>query len=165
MIAGLRIPRPITGRHVLIAILVFFGVIFAVNGVFLYVSLRTHPGVTTEDAYRKGLQYNRTLEELDRQRALGWTVAFAQDGGMVTLRLTGAGGTALAGVSVALEARRPASDSEDRILVLEETSPGTYRATGPALAPGRWILLCRVGDAAGHRYHSETEILVKGAGK
>ena len=165
MSEGLHFPRPITGRHVLIAMIVFFGVIFAVNGVFLYVSLETHPGVTTEDAYRKGLNYNRELDERDRQNALGWVVAVSHDGGIATVRLTGAGGGMLTGMTVALEAHRPASDAEDRVLAVEETAPGVFRATGPALSQGRWILLCRLSDAAGHRFHSETEILVKAPGK
>jgi nitrogen fixation protein FixH len=162
---GLHFPRPITGRHVLIALLVFFGVIFAVNGVFLYISLRTHPGVSTEDAYRKGLQFNRELEERDRQEALGWAAEVAHRDGVATVRLTGAGGAALTGVSVVLEARRPASDAEDRTLAVAETAPGVFRATGPALAPGRWVLHCRLSDAAGHSFRSETEILVKAPGK
>lgn len=160
MTSGAWSLRPLTGRKVLAILLGFFGVIFAVNGVFLYVSLETHPGIVTDDAYRKGLHYNRALEEVDRQRALGWTATIAVDRGRVTVRMRGAGGAPLAGLSAALAAHRPASDADDRTLALTEAGPGVFRADGPPLAHGRWTLQFTATDAAGHRFASEHTILV-----
>ena len=65
---------PLTGRHVLIAILAFFGVIFAVNGVMTYIALDSFSGLATEDAYRKGLRYNEQIAAADAQAAKGWRV-------------------------------------------------------------------------------------------
>ena len=52
----------ITGRHVLIGMLVFFGVILGVNGMFLYSALSTYTGVVSDEPYRKGLNYNERIE-------------------------------------------------------------------------------------------------------
>ena len=152
--------RPITGRHVLAIIVAFFFVIFAVNGAFLYVSLSSHPGVSTEDAYRKGIRYNDEIAEGDRQRALGWSAAFAHEAGRVEIRLA-RGEAPLTGVSVDLEARRPVTDSNDRKLALSEIAPGRFRAEGQPLAPGRWRLIATVRDQAGHRFRAEQEIVVR----
>ncbi|MEX2454907.1 MAG: FixH family protein [Rhodospirillaceae bacterium] len=156
-----RRPRKLTGRHVLMVVVGFFAVIFAVNGVFLYLSLSTHPGVSTGDAYRKGLHFNRELDAGDRQRALGWQAEISHDDGVVTLRLRQSGGAPLAGVAVALEARRPATAADDRTLSVDEVAPGVFRAAGPPLAAGRWMLVGNVSDPDGHRFRSETEILVQ----
>ena len=56
----------IRGRHVLIGFIVFFGLIFLVNGVFLYYALTTFGGGETSNPYRKGLHYNETLAEAAR---------------------------------------------------------------------------------------------------
>lgn len=157
---GFGAARPVTGRHVLAIIAGFFLVIFAVNGVFLYVSLSSHPGLSTEDAYRKGIHYNDEIAEGDRQRALGWRAAFVQDrGGAVELRLA-RGDAPLTGVVVDLEARRPATDIDDRKLPVSEIAPGRFRAQGQPLAPGRWRLIAEVRDEGGHRFRAEQEILV-----
>lgn len=138
---------PLTGRHVLAMIVTFFLVIFAVNGVFVYVSLQSHPGVTSDDAYRKGLDHNTTLDHADRQNARGWTVRVAAVDGRVELRLAGRTGAALTGLSVRGEARRPVHDRSDTALSLRETAPGLYNAVGTKLSPGRWeLVLTATGD-------------------
>jgi len=68
------------GRHVLFAFLGFFGVIFAVNGVFLYAALSTHTGVVANEPYRKGLNYNQRIAAFQAQEQLGWAEDDARSG-------------------------------------------------------------------------------------
>ena len=67
----MRSDKPVTGRHVLMMMLGFFGVIFAVNGVFAFLAIDTFTGLETEQAYLKGLDYNRTLTAAAEQRTTG----------------------------------------------------------------------------------------------
>lgn len=136
---GMR--TPLTGRHVLAMIVAFFLVIFAVNGVFVYVSLQSHPGVISDNAYRKGLDHNRTLDHAARQTARGWTALVVIADGRVEVRLTDRTGAALTGLSVRGEARRQVHDRSDTELTLSETAPGRYAAVGANLSPGRWELI------------------------
>ena len=53
--------RPWTGRTVLTALLITFGIVFAVNGVFVYFAVSTWPGLSQSDAYEKGLRYNEVI--------------------------------------------------------------------------------------------------------
>ncbi len=46
-----------------------FLVVFAVNGVFIYLATSTHPDVVTENAYEKGLAYDRIVEEVRQHKA------------------------------------------------------------------------------------------------
>ena len=62
----------LTGRHVLLAMLAFFGVIFAVNGAFLYFALGSHSGVVAVEPYRKGLAYNQAIAAAEAQERRGW---------------------------------------------------------------------------------------------
>lgn len=150
----------LTGRRVFAMLLGFFLVVFAVNGVFLYFSLSSHPGTTARDAYREGLEYNRVLESAERQQALGWRAQILEEDGTVRLVLQNTAGAAVAGLAGRAQVGRPASDSEDRILDTAETAPGTYEARGSRLGPGRWKVAFEMEDGAGGRFRVEDEILV-----
>ena len=91
----------ITGRMVFFGLVAFFGLIAAVNGVFMFYALDTFPGLTTEDSYKKGIVYNRTLDDAEAQRRLGWnsSVGLGADG-MLTVTMTDKIGAPLSGALV-----------------------------------------------------------------
>ena len=68
-----RMPKEITGRHVLFLMLGFFGVIIATDTWLVYKAVSTFGGIETQDAYRKGVTYNERIAEERAQAALGWT--------------------------------------------------------------------------------------------
>ncbi len=135
-----RAHQPLTGRHVLVALLTFFGVIFAVNGYFLYAALSTHTGVVSVEPYRKGLAYNERIAADERQSKLGWTADIvALRDGVVTLSLQDASGRPLSGQRVTGTVGRPSTNAFDRGLDLREINPGQYQSTLQPLLPGGWI--------------------------
>ena len=70
---GARIlPERLEGRHVLLGLVAFFGVMFAVNGVFLYYAVGTFNGFETLSAYQRGLEYNTRIASDAAQAQLGW---------------------------------------------------------------------------------------------
>lgn len=139
----------------------FFLLVFVVNGVFVFVSLSSHPGTTTRDAYREGLEYNRVLERAERQQALGWRAEVLQQGGTVRMHVRDATDAPVRGLVGSVHAGRPASDSEDRTLATVESAPGTYEAEGPPLAPGRWAVVFEMRDRTGRRFRVEDGVLVR----
>ncbi len=132
---------PLTGRHVLFYLIVFFGVIFAANGVFLVVSLQTHPGVAATDAYRKGLHFNRELDRAGRQTARGWESEITVLRGVPEIRLSDKSARPVSGLRINAVVRRPVHDRADTTLVLREIDAGLYRADGPPLPSGRWEIV------------------------
>ena len=150
----------LTGRRVLALLLGFFLLIFAVNGVFVYFSLTSHPGTTARDSYREGLEYNRVLERAERQRALGWRARIVAEGGTVRLRLQDAAGAAVTGLAGKVRVGRPASNSEDRVANSVEIAPGVYQVGGPPFAPGRWTVVFEMRDGAGRSFRAEDGIMV-----
>ena len=60
----------IEGRHVLMGLIAFFGVMLLANGIFVYFAVATFSGGDTSNAYRKGLNYNDTLAAAELQTRL-----------------------------------------------------------------------------------------------
>jgi len=158
---------PLTGRHVLVGMLAFFGLIFAVNGVFVFFALDTWPGLSTRHAYQEGLTYNETLAEAQAQRALGWNsavdVAEGTGGQSATVRVTGHAGAPVSGLTVAVELRRMVRDSDDHRLALAETDPGVYAARSD-LAAGRWQAIVEAADAEGRTYLMVHDLMIRPGG-
>ena len=50
-------PRELTGRHVLLWIVGFFAVIFAVNGILVRAATSTFGGLETQSSYKAGLMF------------------------------------------------------------------------------------------------------------
>ncbi|MBK8176722.1 MAG: FixH family protein [Rhodospirillales bacterium] len=47
-------------------------IVIAVNAVMMTLAIGTFPGLETEDAYRKGIEYNQTIAAARAQDARGW---------------------------------------------------------------------------------------------
>lgn len=151
----------ITGRKVLFAMLAFFGVIFTVNGVFLYFALNTWPGLTSDKAYVEGLDYNQVLEAAERQNVVGWqsavTITPNESGSLVTLTLLDAAGDALTKQGPILNITRPVGQPEPIAIAAHETSPGVYESRMPTLEAGRWHVIVQVGTD----YRLDHEVWIK----
>lgn len=153
---------PLSGRHVLYGLLIFFGVIFTVNGVFIYMAGSTFTGLQTEDAYRKGLAYNDSIRAAGSQHALGWQVRDIQltRNGQLNVALLDQEDAPLQGLTVGAEVRRPASEEFDQTLSLAEAAPGLYAGQGGDFAAGQWqvVLTVRRGD---DEFRVEQKVLLK----
>src|SRR5271165_1857453 len=130
----------LTGKHVLFILLGFFGIVFAVNGYFLFVSLDTLPGEERGATYEAGLKYNRILAAERSQESLHWVhKAQSLPNGGVSVRMTGAEGAPVAGLNIEGWLDRPASKGAIP-LTFKETDTGRYEAPMASLPAGSWIL-------------------------
>lgn len=153
--------RQLTGRHVLLALLGFFAVVFAVNGTFIWMAVKSFSGVTAERAYDKGLHYNEALADARRQAGLGWRSAAGMEDGRVVATFADAAGRPLDGLSVAARLARPATAAADRLAVLEGLGAGRYRMAEPLPAAGAWLLVLSAEDGVGHRHDATHRFWVK----
>ncbi len=128
------------GKHVLIAFLGFFGVIFAVNGVFLYSAISTYTGVVAQEPYRKGLQYNDRIAAGARQAELGWTETIEVNSDAVILRLTDRAGKPVSGLRIEGVLGRPSTNPHDIALSFSEIDTGRYAVDVGAIEPGSWMV-------------------------
>lgn len=146
--------NPLTGRHVLMALLGFFGVIITVNMIFLTFALRSFPGESMKKSYLQGLHYNEILTERAEQAALGWRAELLRADrngaeGVIELQVFDAAGTPLSGLTVEGELRRPAHSRSDQTLSFMHVGNGVYRTPVSDLAPGAWSLTAQAENAYG----------------
>jgi nitrogen fixation protein FixH len=141
MRATRRFANGIEGRHVLMALIGFFGVMLFANGVFVYFALATFSGGDTANPYGKGLHYNETLKAAARQAELGWQTELSYDDktGRLLVSFLDKGAAPVTGLEIGAMLSRPATDKEDRFVALNEVARGTYAAS-VALEPGLWVV-------------------------
>lgn len=133
----------IGGRHVLLALFAFFGVMLIVNAIFVYYAVGTFGGGDTGSPYQRGLRYNATIAEAARLAERGWTAKLAYDGnGRIALKLRDRQGEPVRGLRLGGSVGRPATDRQDARLTLSETEPGDYVANLD-LSPGQWVVQLR----------------------
>jgi nitrogen fixation protein FixH len=133
--------REVTGKHVLIAVLAFFGVMLAVNAVFVVFALSTFNGGEGGRAYQRGLDYNQVIEAGRAQEALGWSHRTeVTRAGQVSLSLADRNGAPVAGLVLDGEIGRPVNDRYTRPLAFREAAPGVYAADLAGLEPGNWVV-------------------------
>ncbi|MBF0098424.1 MAG: FixH family protein [Magnetococcales bacterium] len=128
----------------LMAIVLFFLVVFAVNALMIRLSLQSWTGEVTDGAYRKGLAYNQTLEAQQQQDALGWQITLEHTplqvgrSAMLQLQLRDSRGHALPGATIQGVFYRPSSKAADLPLRWAEKVPGQYVASLSPTLPGHW---------------------------
>ena len=67
--------RELTGKHVLLMLVAFFGVIIVTNVIFINAAVTSFRGEDVKGSYRQGLEYNETLETRKSEGQLGWSAS------------------------------------------------------------------------------------------
>ncbi|MBL4870808.1 MAG: FixH family protein [Robiginitomaculum sp.] len=133
--------RPFTGRHMLILMVSFFGVIVAVNVFMMYKAVTTFRGEDVKQSYRQGLDYNKTLSKRAKQMARGWSANININGHILSLRLQDENGLPVRGLKVEGVLKHPVETDLDTLLLFEfNTNTDHYVATLPMGVEGkRWV--------------------------
>ncbi len=158
--------RTLTGRHVLLALIAFFGVIIVANTIFITLAVKSFPGESEKKSYMQGLRYNDVLAERATQSALGWNAAvtrikLAETGGFVEISMLDGNGDELLHLNIEGALKRPAHDGEDSDLAFEELGGGAYRARTMVLTAGAWDLEARATNAAGEQFDISSRIIIE----
>lgn len=141
-------PDGFQGRHMAMCLGAFFGVMLIANGFFLYFAISTFNGLTTDDAYRSGLNYNERVADEKYQKKLGWTSRIAIDGAneSLTIRMTGKSGTPIRGLAMEGLLMRPATNRFDIPLEIRERSHGIYEASLKGVEQGNWVISVQIHE-------------------
>lgn len=142
----------------------FFVVVIAVNMVMVYFAATSWTGLMTSHYYIKGLDYNQTLDEVAREKALGWTSVLvvkpnAHGVVRVDFTLTDARKLALAGAHVTARFVRPTSEGHDFKIKLDDYGRGHYVGRAQPPLPGQWDVYLEAQHPAG-LYHVTRRIMV-----
>jgi len=154
-----------TGWTVLATLLVFFGIIFAVNGVMIYAALSTMAGVDTESAYQAGRQFEREAAAAKAQDARHWRVDArvtpAPDGARrLEIQAVDAAGLPVGDVAASAVFERPTDRRLDRTVEVVADSPGRFHGS-TALAAGQWDLVLELTRRGEQVFLSRNRIVLK----
>lgn len=122
----------ITGRHVLIGFILFFGIIIGVNVIFITKATGTFPGLIVQHPFKKGVAYNKTLEQRRAEAKLQWRVHHnitKEDDGQeyFIVQVQDADGTPLDGLDVNLHLWQAGNNDADLELQLQPMGSGKYK--------------------------------------
>lgn len=159
-----RPPRRWTGWTILFALLGFFGVIFAVNGLMAYEALSTLSGVDTDSAYQAGLMYEQAVATAKAQDARHWQVDAkltpAADGERLDVNARDAAGQPLAGMQASVIFERPTDRRLDRSVVLAEDAAGRFHGDAD-VAAGQWDLVIELTRHGEEMFRSRNRVILK----
>ncbi len=129
--------RPFTGFHMLAIMLLFFGVVIAVN-IFLAVeAARSNSGLVVENSYVASQTFNRDTAKLRADAARDIHPRVTYDNGNIDIVFTNAVGAEVDVKSARITLGRTVSARTDVKPELERLAEGHFRATVSFVA-GRW---------------------------
>ena len=137
----------------------FFAVVLLANGIMIFVALNTWTGMSTDDPYDRGLNFNDQIAEARAQDELGWTVTleFAQTGaesGQLQLAMADAWGNWLDRAVVRAQLVRPSHHGDDFEAELSYAGFGVYATDIRFPMPGLWDVRVQADHERGtYRLH------------
>ena len=138
--------RPLTGRAFLFWLLGAFGVVFAVNGIFVTEAIETFRGGDEQNPYLQGIDYNHTLARRAEQVALGWRATIGEQDHRILVTLKARDGSPVRGEELQGELHHPSDANLDRAIAFRAIAPGLYAAEMKDAKPGAWDVVVRAAD-------------------
>jgi nitrogen fixation protein FixH len=154
-------PKEFTGRHMLIIMVLFFGVIITVNLIMATYSQTSWTGLVVKNSYVASQEFNEKVIEGRAQRALGWQAKLTFLPGLVTYSLQDSASIPVTTTSVAVTFRRPSYEAEDVKTDMQRQADGTY-ILATKLRDGIWIVETSAIAAGKLEYRYTERIVLKG---
>lgn len=134
--------KKLTGKHVLIWVLSFFGVMLVANGFFVYYANTSWPGVEVKSSYNVSQNYNQIIKEAKQQDARAWTLNTdlkrSKNDVFLVVQAKDKIGNALLDLDLKSEIGRTITETFDRTVELKPYGEGVYKVNLGSLDPGRW---------------------------
>ncbi|MEL6686417.1 MAG: FixH family protein [Pseudomonadota bacterium] len=137
--------KRLTGFGVLMWLCGLFGVMFIVNGIFVYHAVSTHRGEDVPRSYRQGMEYNEVLAQRSTQAAINWSATLDRsDDDAVRLTVLNSQGFPVSDLQFEAKIRHPADRNKDQVIAIQSSGDG-YAVDLPDVT-GRWTLQANTKD-------------------
>lgn len=158
-------PRELTGKHVWLCLLGFFGVVVGVNAIMVKAATSTFGGVETTSSYKAGLLFEQDVAKAERQDGLRWRVdgKLARDkegDAVLDISAHDATGAPLAGLQAQARLAHPVDERLDHIISLKRIGEGLFRGRAPAQS-GQWELIVDLYRDGGRVFRSRNRVTLK----
>lgn len=151
----------LTGKHVLVYLLLFFAVIFGVNFYMMRVAVMTFSGLEAEKPYQEGLRYDREINAAREQAKRGWkvdaSVRAKADGAIVEVTQKDAAGLVTPGLTFTALFSHPADRRRDVKVALAKLDAGRYQAVADVGA-GQWDVTIEASDGKALLFRSVSRV-------
>ncbi|MEM0907985.1 MAG: FixH family protein [Pseudomonadota bacterium] len=135
--------RQFTGRHMLIIMVLFFGVVIAVNITMAMLATSTWSGLLAKNGYVASIDYAHNDNARKAARERGWTIDLTAPDGVVHLHAVDRAGQPLPTEGTVTV---DAADQRSPSMTLPFTADGDTLRTSESLPAGRYVLWAKVGD-------------------
>ena len=132
--------------------------VVTVNVAMAVTAVRTFPGLAADDVFDRSNAYDQVLDEAAKQKALGWDVQGAMEGGRYVVVLKDRAGKPIEGVRLTALAERPVGNTANLQLNFRATAPGRYVADRALGLAGQWEI--RLAAASGQLTYRTTRRVV-----
>jgi len=151
----------LTGYHVLAMLVVFFGIIFAVNALLVYQAETSWTGRLPGNGYEASIKYNAEAKKARAMLAKGWKAALAvTPDKRMAITLVTKKGEPVTGLDTKVKLGRPVGYKQDREISLQERKVGVYQTKEP-LKAGAWRVDAQFLRGGKLVWRVNTEFLVK----
>jgi nitrogen fixation protein FixH len=155
--------REFTGRHMLIIMVLFFGVIIAVNLTMATLANTSWSGLVVKNSYVASQEFNEKAEAARLQRELGWTPVIDFKSDSISFEMKGKSGEEIPLEQVIMVLRHPVGENADRTLTLVRQDNGSFIAR-EKVPNGVWIVET-TAKTAQHADHFTTRKVLLPGGK
>ena len=175
------------------AIVIFFALLFALDGVLVVISKQglpdsvarlilpepeqkssvrsVFPGTVANDFQKKESLYNEYLEQVEKQQQRGWQVRkgwlqapVAGHPAVFQIQVLEADGAAVQFAEVSGQFQRPSDSRQDKSFDMGEVEPGLYRVVVTLPEPGVWTLVLKITKGPQlHEVHASTSVMIPAA--
>ena len=152
--------KQFTGKHMVMVMLAFFGVIIGVNIFMAVLATKSWTGLVVPNSYVASQHYNEELAKARLQSELGWTSRLSYSGDALRLSIRNTEGENVGGISVAATLSVPAHEHRDHDVLFMQGDDGSY-STAAQLEPGQWRANVNAVGADGQTYRQVFRFVVK----
>jgi nitrogen fixation protein FixH len=155
----------LTGWHILTIFIVAFGIVFTVNGFFIYKAITTNSG-EIHHAYMEGLKFNETLETRAKQKNLGWDMTLSMNRGaggdaLFSAQMLDKNGQPVTGLNINGLLYRNTENKDDHKLAFKEVKAGIYESHVANLGAGKWLFEAKAAKAGSPDFTTETSLSIR----
>lgn len=152
--------REFTGRHMLMIMLAFFGVIITVNVVMARFAVTSWTGLVVENSYVASQQFNEKMVAVRTQNDLGWVPKLEIASGKIIFTLNDRIGNPVTMTSGKATFQHPTFEAADWSTSLQPSGNGQLSAVS-AISPGVWVVNVEIDCGLTVPYRHSERILIK----
>lgn len=146
-------------RNIPKMIIIFFLIVVAVDSVMIFLSIKSWRGVIDDESYTNGVNYNKTIRELEEQERLNWHIntEFVSTGkltGVLHVSVLDGDDNDIENARVKAYFKHSLQEGDDKSFELTNYIEGDYFGDIKVKYPGKWLIKIHIDKNNEHYVHA-----------